>query len=82
MFSSLKKFANDFVAKVDDKIQKLEVADPMLKSKKDRDLKKRQLQLSQSQKENLTLKSARGAPMNKSTSRFERVGDEGEGLGN
>lgn len=49
MFSTFKKFANDLVAKVDDKIQKLEVADPMLqKQKRDKLLKQ-----SQSQKENL-----------------------------
>lgn len=41
MFSSLKKFANDLVAKVDDKISKIEVADPMLKSKQKKDLLKR-----------------------------------------
>jgi hypothetical protein len=42
MFSSLKKMANDFVAKVDDKIKNLEMADPMLKSKQKKDFKKRQ----------------------------------------
>lgn len=34
MFSSLKKFATDLVNKVDDSIQRLEVADPLLERKK------------------------------------------------
>jgi len=34
MFNSLKKMANDFVSKMDDQLQKLEVADPMLERKK------------------------------------------------
>ena len=33
MFESLRKFASELVGKADEKIQKLEVVDPMLKSR-------------------------------------------------
>jgi short-subunit dehydrogenase involved in D-alanine esterification of teichoic acids len=59
MFDSLKKFANDIVKQVDDKIKKIEVADPLLKRQQEKEQKRRQQMISsRSQKENMTLKEA------------------------